>query len=53
VRWAIVCAEGGESEFWAIQCCVLREGRNYAVGETVLCADRREKMSGARYSVVC
>ena len=54
MRWAMVlCGERGETERCAIQCCVLRAGRNYAMGEAVLCADRREKMSGVLYSVVC
>jgi len=36
-----------------VQCCVLREGINLAVGDTVLCADWGEKLSGERYSVLC
>jgi len=31
---------------WAIQCCVLRQGRNWAVGDRVLCAERGENLSG-------
>ena len=49
----MLVAERGETERWAIQCCILREGRNCAVGDTVLCAERGEKLSGGRYSVVC
>ena len=29
-----------------IECCVLREGRNLAVGDRVLCAERGENLSG-------
>jgi len=32
---------------------VLSEGRNWAVGDTALCADRGKKLSGGRCSVVC
>ena len=41
-----ICAE-------VIQFCVLREGRNGALGDTVFCAERGENLSGGRYGVVC
>jgi len=38
----------GEIEWWEIEWCVLREGRNGVVGNRVLCAERGEKLSGGR-----
>ena len=35
-----------------IQCCVLRQERNCAVGDTVFCGETGEKLSSGRYSVV-
>ena len=32
---------------------MLREGRNIAVGDTELCVERDEKLSGGRWSVLC
>lgn len=34
-----MCCERGETERWAIQCCVLREERKLAVSVIVLCAE--------------
>jgi len=42
----------GENERCAIQCCVLREGRNWVGGDTVWCADRGENLNNGLYSVV-
>ena len=36
-----------------IECFLLREGRKCAVQNTMLCAERGEKLSGGRQSVVC
>jgi len=56
----VLCAErGGEAVRWAIQCCVLIEGRTLSGGERfenerraiVLCCEGRD--SGGRYIVVC
>ena len=65
----VLFSERGENfMLWAIQCCVLRKGRNCAVGNTVLCAEgeenfamvntvlcagRGDKLNGGRHSVVC
>jgi len=38
VGQSVVCCERGETERWALQCCVLRGG---------------ERLCGGRYSVVC
>jgi len=64
----VFCAESGENLSGERYSFMVREGRNWAVGDRVLCAERgrnwvvsdtvfsaerRENLSGGRYSVVC
>jgi len=39
-RIIVLCGERVETDWWAIQCCVLREGRNRVLGDRVLCVER-------------